>query len=118
LRPLIVSLRLQDDREVDHEVRLANERLAQGALAVLDGDPSTESQELRHEFALLLEAAAGAAEPSRHDQLRVRIVREQRRILVQMRMDAEIGDDAFHRVEAKLDLAELNARADQTDNQG
>ena len=112
LRPLIVWLQLRNDREVDHEVRRIHERMARVALAVLDGDGSTESQELRLEVQSLLEMNRSELgdSRSRHDQLRSRIIAEQRRTLVQMRNDAEIGDDAFHQIEARLDLAELNAQ--------
>ncbi|MET0498468.1 MAG: sodium:proton antiporter [Steroidobacteraceae bacterium] len=111
LRPLIVWLQLRDDREVDHEVRRAHERIARAALTVLDGDQSPESQELRREVMSLLDTDRGEQDGrTRHDRLRSRIVAEQRRALVQMRDDDEIGDDAFHQVEARLDWAELNAQ--------
>ena len=112
LRPLIVGLQLHDDREVDHEVRHTHERMARAALAVLDGDRSPESEELRREVMSLLETDRAGLElgRSRHDQLRSRIIAEQRRTLVQMRDNDEIGDDAFHQVEARLDWAELNAQ--------
>jgi CPA1 family monovalent cation:H+ antiporter len=112
LRPLIVLLRLKDDREVDHEVRRTHQRMARVALDVLDGDRSPESQELRREVMSLLDDDDGELDDwrSRHDKLRMRIVIEQRRALMQMRMDDEIGDDAFHQVEERLDWAELNAQ--------
>jgi len=113
LRPLILLLHLKDDREVDHEVRRTHERMARVALTVLDGDQSLESHELRREFTSMLddgEAEALNTLRSRHDKLRGRIITEQRRILVEMRTNAEIGDAAFHQVEERLDWAELNAR--------
>ena len=112
LRPLIVSLRLKDDREVDHEVRRAHERMARVALAILDGDQSTESQELRREVISMLEGDQTSLDIGRslYDQLRSRIIVEQRRTLVQMRNSDEIGDNAFHQVEERLDWAELNAQ--------
>jgi Na+/H+ antiporter len=112
LRPLILSLHLKDDHEVDQEVRRTHERMARVALSVLDGDRSPESEELRREVISMIEDQEHALGDlrSRHDQLRSRIIIEQRRILVQMRFDAEIGDDAFHQVEERLDWAELNAR--------
>jgi CPA1 family monovalent cation:H+ antiporter len=45
----------------------------------------------------------------RHE-LRARIVAAQRRAIVAMRDEGEIGDDAFHRVEERLDWDEINAR--------
>jgi monovalent cation/hydrogen antiporter len=38
-------------------------------------------------------------------------VAAQHRLLVELRDDGTIGDDAFHRVEEDLDWAELNAEA-------
>jgi len=38
------------------------------------------------------------------------VIDAQRRVLVRMRAEAEIGDDAFHQLEAQLDWAEANAR--------
>jgi CPA1 family monovalent cation:H+ antiporter len=43
------------------------------------------------------------------DSLRARIVVAQRDALLDMRANGEIGDDAFHRIEAQLDVAELSA---------
>jgi NhaP-type Na+/H+ or K+/H+ antiporter len=114
LRPLILALHLKDDRQVDHEVRLANQRLTRVALTVLDGDQAAESQELRREFAALLDDQSSAEAPSRYDLLRARIINEQRRTLVAMRDQDDIGDDAFHQVEARLDLAELNVQSGQS----
>lgn len=111
LRPLILALRLQDDREVDSEVRLIDARMTRVALTLLDGDQSSESQELRAEFAAREQGSNDRPnEQSRYDQLREQIIVEQRRTLVQMRRNAEIGDDAFHQVEARLDWAEVNAQ--------
>lgn len=111
LRPLITSLELRDDREVDHEVRRTQERMARIALTVLDGDQSTEAQEIRREIIAGLDRDLDEldAERSNYDKLRSRIVGEQRRELVKMRNEGEIGDNAFHLVETQLDWAELSA---------
>jgi CPA1 family monovalent cation:H+ antiporter len=113
LKPLILSLDLADDAPVDREVRETHERLARLALQLLEGDSTPESDLLRREFSERLgpETPENAAAParSRHDRLRGRIVVEQRRALVELRARGEIGDEAFHEVEARLDLAELNA---------
>jgi CPA1 family monovalent cation:H+ antiporter len=44
------------------------------------------------------------------DDLRARIFAAQRLALVRMRDTALIGDDAFHRIEERLDWAEVNVR--------
>ncbi|HEY4367067.1 MAG TPA: sodium:proton antiporter [Steroidobacteraceae bacterium] len=114
LRPLIIWLGLKDDRPVDREVRLINERMTQVALASLDGDASAESEMLRREFVSLLNGSSTLDDAphgqSRHDELRATVIAAQRRILLEMRASDEIGDDAFHQIEERLDWAELNAR--------
>jgi Na+/H+ antiporter len=114
LRPLILSLGLKDDRPVDREVQLINERMTQVALAALDGDRSPESDMLRQEFTSLRDGTSTVDEEphghSRHDELRARVIGAQRSMLLEMRDSDEIGDDAFHQVEERLDWAELNAK--------
>lgn len=114
LRPLILSLGLKDDRPVDREVHLINRRMTQVALAALDGDRSAESDVLRQELASLRDGTSSVDEEphghSRHDELRARVIGAQRSMLLEMRASDEIGDDAFHQVEERLDWAELNAK--------
>jgi len=113
LRPLIRVLNLHDDDPVDREVRLACERIVRVGLEVLDSDQSQEAKILRRELeAQLAEETAERRNPDelgRYDTLRARIVAAQRDALLKMRSSDEIGDDAFHRVEAQLDVAEVNA---------
>jgi CPA1 family monovalent cation:H+ antiporter len=112
LRPLITWLHMKDERPVENEVRQARIRLAEVALKVLDGDTSPEAKTLRREFGSVLEGADGDEFDGRtaHDALRARIIDEQRRVLVQLRNELEIGDNAFHQIEEQLDLAEVNAK--------
>jgi CPA1 family monovalent cation:H+ antiporter len=67
---------------------------------------------LRREFCALLDGADAAGFDGRtaHDALRARVIDAQRNVLLRMRDDAEIGDTAFHEIEAQLDWAEANAR--------
>ncbi|MET0986062.1 MAG: sodium:proton antiporter [Steroidobacteraceae bacterium] len=113
LRPLILALRLQDDGPVDREVHMACERLVRVGLSVLDDDPSQEAKVIRRELESQLadETRVGdeSDELGQYDSLRARIVAAQRDTLLTMRAKGEIGDDAFHQVEAQLDVAELNA---------
>ena len=111
LRPLILWLALKDEGPVEQEVRRGRARLAEIALETLDGDESAESLALRKEYRAQLDGAEGDNDGrTAHDALRARIVDAQRRLLVRMRAEAEIGDDAFHQLEAQLDWAEANAR--------
>jgi monovalent cation/hydrogen antiporter len=127
LSPLMRLLRLEDDGAVDHEVHRARAETARAALlAIDDGAPAPS----RHEMVRLLgkkyEARlhradhadpAHAAENPEHDGANAyldslrRAQAAERRTLFDLRARGVIGDDAFHRVEEELDLAELNAEA-------
>lgn len=112
LKPLIAMLALRSDDSVEREVQLAHREINEAALRVIDGDTSPEAGQLRREFSTLLRATQDndAINPrSPHDDIRARVVDAQRRVLLALRRDGKIGDDAFHRLEARLDLAELNA---------
>jgi CPA1 family monovalent cation:H+ antiporter len=113
LRPLIAMLHISRDHSVDHEVQRASERLAHVALEVLDGDSSSEALALRRELTAEINRAEHedlAHQQSTHEILRARIVAAQRQALVHLRDGDEIGDDAFHLLEERLDWAELNAQ--------
>lgn len=113
LRPLILWLELRDDSPVDREASLSLERLTRIGLAILDADESPEAQALRRELESQL-AGSTPSNPSsngqsRYEELRTRIIAAQRNCLLEMRAQGEIGDDAFHQMEARLDLAKVNA---------
>jgi monovalent cation/hydrogen antiporter len=107
LRPLILFLQLRDDDVVEQEVGFAHRRLEHVAATILDDDHSEVAEVVRDEFVPNRSADGGSAADSRNE-LRARILAAQRRALVQMRADAEIGDDAFHLIEERLDRAEIN----------
>ena len=113
LRPLILLLNLHDDDPVNHEVHAACERIVRAGLQVLDGDESQEAEvirrELESELAEVDDQSKDVSQRDRYGKLRVRIVAAQREALLEMRSRDEIGDDAFHQVEAQLDVAEVNA---------
>lgn len=113
LRPLIRLLKLRDDNPVDREVRMASERIVHAGLQVLDEDQSPEAKVIRRELeAQLTEQTDARKDPNelgQYDALRARIVAAQRDALLEMRSKDEIGDDAFHQLEAQLDVAEVNA---------
>jgi CPA1 family monovalent cation:H+ antiporter len=113
LRPLILLLNLHDDDPVNREVRMACERVVRAGLHVLDGDESQEAQVVRRELESQLteidDESSDLSEMDQYSSLRARIVAAQRQALLEMRSKDEIGDDAFHQVEAQLDVAEVNA---------
>jgi Na+/H+ antiporter len=128
LRPLLLRLRLEDDRTVDREVRLARVETLRAALAAAASSPDTETAALvRHRYELQLRRAeadsstalgrdGGVAVSPASDRPDggddVAVVRTatdaQRRRLVSLRADGTIGDTAFQRVEEELDWAELD----------
>ena len=67
---------------------------------------------LRVEFVVAPVTEEGDTKGERHarNDLRARIFAAQRLALVRMRDTALIGDDAFHRIEERLDWAEVNIR--------
>jgi CPA1 family monovalent cation:H+ antiporter len=110
LRPLILALGLTGDDTVENEVKAAQDALAQVAAEVIDADGSENARVLRDEFVTRRgEAAADGSENVRDARNRVRIliVAAQRARLVRMRDDSEIGDDAFHKVEERLDRIDI-----------
>jgi Na+/H+ antiporter len=113
LRPLIHLLNLRDDDPVNREVRMACERMVNVGLEVLDADESQEAKIIRRELETQLNEQNNGEKDSnglgRYDSLRARIVAAQRAALLEMRSKDEIGDDAFHQIEAQLDVAEVNA---------
>lgn len=112
LRPLILLLGLRDDGEVDTEARRAHQKLARIAVNLLDADQSPESDLLRREFTALLDGTLTSDNRSNnrspYQTLRARIIAEQRRTLLEMRANGDIGDDAFHQIEERLDWAEMS----------
>jgi len=111
LKPLIAWLNLGRDTSVDREVHSTTERLARVAIGVLDADGSLEARIMRREYTAEIRRAgdeARAHQPSEREQLRAQVVAAQRQALVQMRNADEIGDDAFHLVEERLDWVELD----------
>lgn len=118
---LIKRLALEDDDTVDREVHLARAETARAALDALDGsaDASSETALLRRtyesrlaqaEYPLLHGGAHERGEPPATRALEAALTAE-RRMLSQLRADGTIGDDAFHRIEEEIDLAQLGAES-------
>ena len=113
LRPLMRWLGLEQDDEVEREVRLARQETARAAAAAMDGEgPQGELAGLvRQSYESRLAGRPGAESSGSAGEVLRRAVEAERRRLVELRADGSIGDDAFHRVEEELDWAELNAEA-------
>ena len=113
LRPLIVLFGLKDDGTVEKEIHTAQAQLARVAAEIIDADDSDAAQMLRAEFAMPTDgelADGSETELAARNRLRARIIAAQRKALVRMRRTADIGDDAFHRIEERLDRTEVNVR--------
>jgi Na+/H+ antiporter len=123
LRPLLNFLKLEDDGEVEREIRLARVETLRAALEAATECPGAETAELvRHRYALLLrraeaEAAAGTPDAGELEEWRVNaedaeVVREaaaaERRRLMALRADGTIGDAAFQKIEEELDWEEMS----------
>ena len=113
LRPLILLLGLKEDDSVEMEVLSAQAQLARVAAAIIDADDSDAAQMLRAEFAMPSDAELAEGTETEHaarNRLRARIITAQRQALVRMRANMEIGDNAFHLIEERLDRVEVNVR--------
>jgi CPA1 family monovalent cation:H+ antiporter len=111
LRVLIQLLGLTGDGTVEREVRGAQDMLALVALEILESDGSDTARALRDEFVtteLIGDDGPFATAREARNHLRGRIIAAQRQALVKLRDTAEIGDDAFHRIEEYLDRIEVS----------
>ena len=109
LKPLLRWLNLQDDDPVGHEVAAARERALNAALASLDGNPSPVAEFARKELKLRLADADGvhARASLEQSKLLTTALRAARHAVIAMRTNDEIGDDAFHRIEERLDWLDM-----------
>jgi CPA1 family monovalent cation:H+ antiporter len=121
LKPLLRALDLHDDDPVGRELNAARERALAAALASFVQERSPLAELVRKEFKAQLtnegaDASSGAAWRSAHDEIRRGAMQAARSAVLAMRSSDEIGDDAFHRIEAELDWLEMadGSRAEQT----
>jgi len=112
LRPLMLRLRLASDDVVEREVQSARIELADVARHALEAHTGSEAEALRSQLQTQ-RAAAGDAAEGRAAALRIQSLRRltldrRRARLLELRRTGVIGDDAFHRLEEELDLADLD----------
>ena len=111
LKPLLRALDLHDEDPVGRELVAARERALRAALASVAGERSPFVEVLRQEFMAHLagEGAHGDGGKSRsgHSEMHRAAVRAAQHAVLAMRANDEIGDDAFHRIEAELDWIEM-----------
>jgi NhaP-type Na+/H+ or K+/H+ antiporter len=112
LRSLLRALDLRDDDPVGHEVAAARERARRAGLARLEPDRSPAAEAVRQEFIAHLGAVdatpgEGEARRSAHRDIHGQALRAAREVVLAMRANEEIGDDAFHQMEEDLDWIEM-----------
>jgi monovalent cation/hydrogen antiporter len=113
LKPLLRALNLHDDDPVGREVEMARERALHAGLGSFADDGSRVADAVRQEFAAHLTQGADDGTNvarSAHTHLHRRALEAARQAVVDMRAGAEIGDDAFHRIEEELDWLEMAGR--------
>jgi len=86
--------------------------VAAAGLALLDGDRSPVADAVRLEFIAHLgsveaNAEEGEARRFAHRDIHVGAVQAAREVVIAMRANEEIGDDAFHQLEEELDWIEM-----------
>jgi monovalent cation/hydrogen antiporter len=117
LGPLMRRVRLDPDTSVEREIGLARAETARAALVVLGDAPDPEAAEiLRKEYQARLslgrveaEASSGGAHESALARLQRSAVAAQRAALEDLRQREVIGDDAYHAIEAEIDVLDLTA---------
>jgi monovalent cation/hydrogen antiporter len=117
LGPLMRRVCLKPDTSVEREIGVARAETAKAALAALADSPDHEAAEmLRREYQARLslgeiEARGGGADLPESNLARLQraAVAAQRAALHDLRRRELIGDDAFHAIEAEIDVLDLTA---------
>ncbi len=109
---LLKRLKLDPGGLIEQDVSRGRTCALDAALRELEGDEAPVAKMLRKELTAAREIAADPQAPQRataHDSLRLRLLHVQRDTLHRLRRDAEIGDEAYHRLMEELDWNELSA---------
>jgi CPA1 family monovalent cation:H+ antiporter len=116
LKPLLRMLDLHDDDPVGREEKAAYAGALAAALASIDGDNSAAADAVRrrlHAQFDVEDSTDASASKASSDQRSIRIelygkaLRAARDAVLVMRSEEDIGDDAFHRIERRLDWIEM-----------
>jgi CPA1 family monovalent cation:H+ antiporter len=112
LKPLLRFLNLHDDDPVGREERAAHVCALAAAFATVRDDPSMAAETVRQKFKAHLTSDLGMTDAvnqqiSAQSHLHGVALRAARQAILAMRTRNEIGDDAFHRIEEKLDWIEI-----------
>ena len=106
----MLRLRLASDDVVEREVQSARIELADVAHHALEAHTGPEAEALRSQLQTQRAAAAaeGGAAALRIQSVRRLTLDRRRARLLELRRTGVIGNDAFHRLEEELDLADLD----------
>jgi len=112
LKPLLHALDLHDDDPVGRELNAARACALRAALASFAQDRSSPAALVRHELTAQLASErshAGATGSMRSERRQIHhgAIDAARKAVLAMRANDEIGDEAFHRIEAELDWLEM-----------
>jgi Na+/H+ antiporter len=112
LKPLLVALDLHDEDPVGREVTAARARALGAALSSFADDRSPVAELVRKELTARLsseraDADASTGSRAAYGEMHGVALRAARQAVLAMRASDEIGDDAFHQIEAELDWLEM-----------
>jgi Na+/H+ antiporter len=112
IRPLIAWLHIAPDHSLDVDAAEARAAMLDAALAELKGHTGETADAVRTEYIAARAASIESSRPaSQYDELRLRAIAAERRLLTDWRRDQRILDDVYHLLEEELDRAELHAAA-------
>ena len=114
LRPLLRAVDLHDDDQVAREVDVARQRALNAALATFGSELSDAARVVRQEFTAHLrrvsnDAAHDNGVTSDHEDIHKRALAAARQVILDMRAQDDIGDDAFHLLEEEFDWIEMGS---------
>jgi CPA1 family monovalent cation:H+ antiporter len=120
LGPLIRWLGVGGDRSFEREEESARRKLAHAALSEIDRLAAEDlvAMEVAPNLRRVYEARMRAEKPTQHDRefdaarrqtrrVRLAVVAAERRRLLKLRREREIGDDVLHKLMREVDLEEM-----------
>ena len=115
LRPLVTLLKLERNDEATRELASARAAMAGAALASIAGQNGPEAENLRYRFTLKQRTCwqeTSGASITRLRELSLRAVEAEREKLEDLRLNDQIGADAYLGLQEQLDWSELTVLRD------
>jgi CPA1 family monovalent cation:H+ antiporter len=110
IRPLIALLRIPPDHSLHGEVAETRRAMLDAALRELEAFSGEPADAVRGEYRAVREADVFPIRAATaYDNLRLRAIAVERRLLAEWRQQGRIFDDTYHLLEEELDRAELHA---------